>query len=249
MSDFATLIASGVIGLCSSGLVAFAVWLVNVRASTDIEARELHKDLTSGAGGEAREKLSGAEYMWWSHGELAFDGTGEEFRCTDPDLFEAFYRVSASVDRLNLVMAQYHPTRSCRVYRRSVRYRQLLGWHLAIHIAWIVWFIGAASSVRPIDAEPGWRVIVPPRLEGQSRRIQLVVNSVGGFRTGERSNDPSARTNVENATVKQFAERELSFWTMQADTVSTAMAERANAVRLFASTCGLSVGEDQGPHY
>jgi hypothetical protein len=182
----------------SAAAVAGAVYFASTWAARDREAREVHRALTTGDGGAARAKLSHAEYKWWSEGESPVNGHGATFDC-DRDLLEAFYVLDASLTQLAIVLARYSTSR--RRSRRQVRYRSLLGWHAGIHIAWLIWFIGAASTVKPYEP-----VRVPARLEGVRGRLRDILEMIG---------DHQAKVEPP-MTVRVHAREELRAWVVEA---------------------------------
>lgn len=224
-----------VVGAMSAAAVAVAVYFANAWAARDREAREVQRALTVGDGEAARARLSAAEFAWWNSKTNPFDSRGADFQCEE-SLFKAFYVADASLAQLAIVLARYSKSRGRP--QRQVHYRRLLGWHAVIHIAWLIWFVGAASTVNPDKS-----VQIPPRLSGTIGRIHDVIEMIGDHRVEQRVTERTPlrkkwwrREYRPQLTVRERARLELAEWVQQArcsQNVSD-FDDQINAVVIFA---------------
>ncbi|WP_411815818.1 hypothetical protein [Gordonia sp. SND2] len=196
-------------------LVTGAVFLIGRWSSRDRDAREVHRDVTTGPGADARAALSAAEYEWWRKRDHDLgpassssgadrtdeDGDGQ----IEPELFRQFYVVDASLQRLTVLLRQYSRRRSYP-FGRSKDYRRLLAWHAGMHLAWVIWFVAVHAETRVEVSDGVRRLKVSPddRLFGVWGRAHDALHLVG--------NHQMQRHGMDNRTIRDFVTSELQHW-------------------------------------
>ncbi len=241
------------VALVTPAVLTLTLFLSSRWSARNKDAREVHRAVTSGAGADARSGFSDAEFDWWKYGRspsrkepkgaighlrragCRLGGTADtqgsdreeqETVKIDPELFKNFYVVDASLAQLTLVLNQY----SKRNYwcGQSQRYRQLLGWHVGIHIAWVMWFVSVTCETTS-DGEAGKSRHTPAvRLDGAWQRAKEALSLVGDY--GIERRDAGGK----DQTVKGFVAAELRQWVKSAEKGTRANASEIAAVKTMA---------------
>lgn len=183
----------------STAAVSLTIAWAMTRSNRDREAREVHRTVTTGPGGEARSALSFAEYKWWHDGESLLSQSMASNAAIGLSINQQFYVVDASLGQLAVALSHYRKKLWFR-WGRNSKHRRLLAWHAGIHIAWLTWYVGALRNNVDLPGEE-----VPDRLQGAEGRVRDALVLIGNHRT-ERQADPKE-------TVRDFAARELQIWT------------------------------------
>ncbi|MDV8071130.1 hypothetical protein R4P64_31925 [Rhodococcus sp. IEGM 1366] len=230
-----------ILSFASSG----TIYLVGSWASRDRAAIALHEALTTGDVATARQNLSKHEYRWWttaSSGGHTFKSTG----AIDEHIFSSFYVVGGALDRLRVILVQYpsggpsqkrpgqkrqlthrtrrwlrHPLRQ----RRDRHYRELLGWHASMFIAWQIWFIGMSQAGAGQEE-------TPPLLTGSIDRLGVAIRQIGSH---------VIKTDGDTVTILDLAETELTRWL---NSVHTQNSRESKVIRNVATTIGLSIPDN-----
>lgn len=263
-----TLWTPALVGALIGAFVAISAYIGNRRNAADEDAREVHRAVTTGPGGEARAAMSNAEYRWWqckqsvesqdarSENQGAQKFRSEWFHSTpgrklvgrnstmsmtmlEPmpaeqglSLNQQFYVVAASLDQLAVTLRRY--SRLTLSFGRSKRYRRLLGWHAGIHIAWVIWYIGAHS---------GADGTVPRRFDGAWGRVQDALDDIGEYKIHRR--------NFDDKTVKDFVRSELNEWVRpvldNGNCKHGQTIAEAKAVCTLAASLGFALDTCEGP--
>ncbi|MEJ9079318.1 hypothetical protein WKY82_12910 [Gordonia malaquae] len=249
-------------------VVTGAVFFIGRWGSRDRDAREVHRDVTTGPGAEARAALSKAEYEWWRKVDVPPTASAADRADTDDggqvdeDLFKQFYVVDASLGRLTVTLRQYF--RRCSfVFGRSKDYRRLLAWHAGIHLAWVIWFVAIHAETQVDKSDGVSRLKVSPndRLFGAWGRAHDALHLIGGHRTERyenraRDNKGAAesfstgeeirvgrKNETDEKTVRGFATAELQRWidNAQANHSARKMKEIKAVVFLAKDDLGLDI--------
>ncbi|MBS4103078.1 hypothetical protein [Tsukamurella paurometabola] len=241
------------VALVTPAVLTLTLFLVGRWSARNKEAREVHRAVTSGVGADARSALSDAEFEWWEYGRSpsrtkpegrsdteeerdAGSGgiEGQAIAKIDPELFKQFYVVDASLAQLTLILNQY----SKRNYwlGQSLRYRQLLGWHVGIHIAWVMWFVSVTCETTPTtttDGNPGEPIYEPAGRQGGAwQRAKDALSLVGDYRIEHL--DKKDRKDKKERTVQGFVASELQTWVENAEKAMRADVSEIAAVKAMA---------------